>query len=728
MKKKIVLLMAMLASVVLLTIGLTIGAAADGEVATNTRTNATYTSIADAISEASDGDTIDVIANTTVNSGIAVTKTITLTSSNGSTITASVDNAFSVGADSGTSGNLTLEGNLTVTYDKGTIVRMVNGILTVQGNATLTSSWTTVRMATDGGLVATSHVYVKGNATVEATINNEDDYAFYVNGPGKANLHVLGGTVRHTAGYGISFPAGNIEVSGGTVTAKYGIFVWYDANSAAKTLTVSGGTVEGSETGIYFKENTKNCTLTVSGGTVRGNAHAIDYRSNKDSANNSITVSGGTLTAPGSTVFFYRCTAISMGVTGGTIEATTGGNTIYGAELRGNLTLNVSGETTNIIAATVDTIVVTQPGNTSTYPGKLNATITGGKISANDKRTINVQHGAVTISGGEIYANKGFTVFTNKKGAIITITGGRMIAGDNNVIKIDVAATDATLQILGGEMILGGTNELAQIISNDAEASANCTVTVEGGKFLYGENVKTLWDGTDADKTLQDQFDLNGNGEIEEGETFYVYTIKYVRKISFPATNPRFSGEMEKGAAVRIAEGDNGLKFKSVYSAEVVKNLDKKAETGSVIFYGMLIFPTDLLEEMVSFETEDLLALIETAGCTHLVGGIGAQVTTDQDGNVILQGAIVGITDQTVSYSAISYVCLKTGKEMNYYFTAYDTDDNSRTAREIAEAALADSEATYTETQTAILQTYLAAPTPPQLLIFADDTRKKRWI
>lgn len=728
MKKKIVLLMAMLASVVLLTIGLTIGAAADGEVATNTRTNATYTSIADAISEASDGDTIDVIANTTVNSGIAVTKAITLTSSNGSTITASVDNAFSVGADSGTSGNLTLEGNLTVTYDKGTIVRMVNGILTVQGNATLTSSWTTVRMATDGGLVATSHVYVKGNATVEATINNEDDYAFYVNGPGKANLHVLGGTVRHTAGYGISFPAGNIEVSGGTVTAKYGIFVWYDANSAAKTLTVSGGTVEGSETGIYFKENTKNCTLTVSGGTVRGNAHAIDYRSNKDSANNSITVSGGTLTAPGSTVFFYRCTAISMGVTGGTIEATTGGNTIYGAELRGNLTLNVSGETTNIIAATVDTIVVTQPGNTSTYPGKLNATITGGKISANDKRTINVQHGAVTISGGEIYANKGFTVFTNKKGAIITITGGRMIAGDNNVIKIDVAATDATLQILGGEMILGGTNELAQIISNDAEASANCTVTVEGGKFLYGENVKTLWDGTDADKTLQDQFDLNGNGEIEEGETFYVYTIKYVRKISFPATNPRFSGEMEKGAAVRIAEGDNGLKFKSVYSAEVVKNLDKKAETGSVIFYGMLIFPTDLLEEMVSFETEDLLALIETAGCTHLVGGIGAQVTTDQDGNVILQGAIVGITDQTVSYSAISYVCLKTGKEMNYYFTAYDTDDNSRTAREIAEAALADSEATYTETQTAILQTYLAAPTPPQLLIFADDTRKKRWI
>ena len=472
MKKRIILLLAMLAAIVVLAVGFTIGTSAQTYNVSNA---SDFTS---KINSAASGDVINVTANISVGSTHTITKNLTITSTNGSTVTATVDNLFSVGSDASTSGNLTIDGNVTLARpSNGTIVRMVNGTLTVQGNATLTSSWTTVRMATDGGLAGTAHVYVKDNATVEATIDNENDYAFYVNGGGKANLHIQGGTVRHTAGYAISFPAGNIEVSGGTVTGMYGIYTWYDAGSAVKTITVSGGEVTGSVTGIYFKENTKNCTVNVTGGTVSGTTHAIDCRSTKDSPNNAINVSGGTVTAEGQTMFFYRCTAVTLTVTGGTIEASNGGLTIYGAELRGNLTLNLSG-TGRITATGNDTINVTMPGNTSTYPGVLKATINNGTISAGGEHAINVQNGSVTMTGGTVSASTG-AIYANKEGGSISISGGTVTAG-SNTIAFDAAGT-RTLNISGTAQIIATGN-----VAILGTASATPTITISDGSITAG--------------------------------------------------------------------------------------------------------------------------------------------------------------------------------------------------------------------------------------------------
>ena len=587
-------------------------------VATNTTTGESYLSLEEAIKAASKGDTIDVIADLYLLSNITITKTLTLTSSNGSTITATAENIFSVGLDASTSGNLTIDGNLKITYAGGTIVRMVNGTLTVQGDATLTSGWTTIRMASDGGVAADCYVYIKGNALIEATSTDESNNVIYVNDGSKANLFIQGGTVRNTLGRGISFPGGKITVSGGTLTAKYGMYVWYDAGSAIKTINISGGTVEGSITGIYFNTNTKNCTLTVSGGTVRGTAHAIHYRADKSSANNLISISGGTLTAQSQTIFFNHCSAVTM-----------------------------------------------------------------------------------------------------------KATGGKIVAGDNSVIKVDAEATDVTLQVSSCVMILGGTSEGSQIISNDA--GTNCTVTVENGRFLYGENVKTLWDGTDASETEKVPYDLNGDGEIGEGETFYI-------KFFISVTSTKYSGTMEKGAAVQISEDGNGLKFTTVFTASSVKSLNNKAVTGSEITYGTLILPTDLLMQLESYDSQSLVALIGAEGCYHLVGGVGARLSLDEDQNLILQAAIFGIKDKSVSYSAISYTCLKSKYESTYYFTAYDLADNARSARQVAEAAIADTETTYTAAQTAVLQTYLAPidslrlPAVERTFVLLHDARKEWWL
>lgn len=747
----------------------------------------TAAELASAFISAKSGSTINVTANFTLSSQLSAFKTLILTSANGSTITATVENPFSVGWDSSHSGTLTIEGDLTVTSSSGTVVRMVNGTLTVQGSATLTSNVTTIRMASDGGMAGNCYVYIKGSALIDATSADESDNVMYVNDASRANLYIQGGTVRHTAGRGISIPGGRITVSGGLLTAKYGMYVWY---SASKTITVSGGTVEGSITGIYFNTNAKNCTLNVSSGTVRGNTHAIDYRADQNPSGNAINISGGTLTAPSQTTFFYRCTALTVAVTGGTIEATSGGLTVYGAELRGNLTLNVSG-TANITATGDNTVNVTMPGNTSTYPGILVATISGGTISAGTEHAINVQNGSVTITGGTvsagtaaIYANKtggsisisGGTVTAgsttiafdaagartlNISGSAIvratsggsaimgtssaapsititggtisasgdfcidtragtvaisggtltaggyctylrgtvayTVTGGKLTAGANAVFAVS-STSGVTLNISDGIFILNGNSYGAKIIA-DVGSSTGCTISVNGGLFvnnnggnykiiddfggdgntvtfasakvMYRENIDLITATVSAPKTAQAVYDANGNGLIDEGETYYFYA-------KFLATNATYSGTMTNGASVRISN-DSGIRFTAEYSSAVVAALEAK---GSVT-YGTIILPTTYLVRVNAFTK----AALDAAGISY-VNIVADDGLIPNAGGYTIRAALTNLDESNygLSFSAVSYALV----DGTYYYTAYSTTDNARTIQEVAQAALDD--------------------------------------
>lgn len=454
--------------------GITVNSRTGGCVKNET-TSTWYSSIKTAINAAASGNTIKVYENTVLLEALTIAKTLTLTSSSAVTLTATVDNAFSVGSNGSTSGTLTIEGSLTVLrQDQGTIVRMVNGTATIQGSATLRSGWTTIRMASDGGLAANSSVYIKGSATVEATIDNEDDYAIYVNHNTYANLYIQGGTVKHTNGYGISFPAGKITVEGGAITAKYGIYAWYA--SGTKSITVKSGSVYGSVSGIYTKENTKNLTLSISGGTVEGGAHAIQHKANQSSPNNAISISGGTVTAPSETVYFVNSYALTLAITGGTVRATSGGYTIYGLDLYGNLTVNVSGSPT-ISATTSDTIIVTS-SNTGTYTGKLVATLSGGTISATTSRAVNVQYGNVTVSGATVSAGTQ-AIYSDKATSAntITVSSGKVTASTKTIAFEGTGARTLSIS--------GGTIEATQATSGSNSETIWCSLTANGSVSGY---------------------------------------------------------------------------------------------------------------------------------------------------------------------------------------------------------------------------------------------------
>ena len=437
-----------------------------------------------------DNVSIDVRANSTISQSLTIvgSNTLTLTSSSAVTVTATVDNAFSVGSDASHSGKLTIEGSITVSYTGGTIVRMVNGTLTVQGNAVLTSTGgTTVRMATDGGLVATSHVYVKGSGQIKTTSSAVDDNAIYVNGAGSANLHVQGGTVSNAnnKGYGVSLPGGTVEITSGTISGRLGLYVWY---GSTKTITVSGGTVQGTEDGIYMHTNTKACTLNISSGTVKATGsgrYAIRYQSTQASSGNAINISGGTVTSLANAMYFTGNSAITVTVTGGTISTTSGNNAIYGKDMTGNLTLNVSGSSTQITAKANNAIIVTS-SNTTDYPGKLVATISNGTVKAETACAIDLQHGSVTLSGGTITAPYDTIYATNASGSF-TMTGGSVTATGSSKNAINLQGGTFTIQggsVTGtgnGILLSGSTTKVLNVNNNDGGGYATITGTAGYG-------------------------------------------------------------------------------------------------------------------------------------------------------------------------------------------------------------------------------------------------------
>ena len=622
-------------------------------------------------------------------------------------------------------------------------ITVSGGTLTAPSQTVFFNTCTAVTMTVTGGTIeattAGNTIYgaeMKGDLTLNvsgtAQITAATVDAIVVAGtngtyPGKLAATISGGTISAGTEHAINVQTGSVTMTGGTVSAPA---VTIYANKAGASITISGGTVTANSNTITFQTATSQ-TLNISDSaqvtaTVE---HAIYFAAD---AGGTVNISGGTLSAPSATNFFYHCNAVTVNVTGGTVEATTGSNTFYGADMKGSLTLNVSG-TAQITAATESAMVVTS-GNTSSYPGKLVATIEGGRVTA-PSWTINVKHGSVTVKGGEIRSTTGSAIYANKANGSITVTGGLIVSEGSSVFEIKESVANVTLKISGGEIVLGGSNADAIIIDNVDNAPAaitvsagllinansanqtmidtfeSGTVTVSGGKFLYGANIQTLYGETAAPKTAQVSYDWNGDQVFD---IFYTY-------FSISATSNRYSGAMEKGAAVRIAGDKTALKFTAVYSADIVRNLNNKAESGSTTTYGMLILPTEQLASLNAFDAESLAGLLTSQGLVHLVGGQNAHLKTDADGNVILQGAIFDLPDVTVSYSAISYVCLASRYETNYYFTAYNPADNARSAEDVAQAALDDADGGYTAEQITVLQSYIPQQQPQQVNAFKKE-------
>lgn len=228
-----------------------------------------YTSLAQAINDAKDGETIIVTADTTLSETLEVkNKNITIESERADdikTITY-VSNYIKVTADKGKTGSLTLE-NITITKQKGS----ANGtyaILYPNNNGTvILNSGTTIKdsasahagaaFAENGGAIV-----MNDGALVENCSNQHRSGAFHVD---NGSFTMNGGTILNSVNGAVGLGNGAAASTNATITLNGGTITGTTGRAAVKTYNGTSITISDN---VVFSGNTVANIQYVSGTTV----------------------------------------------------------------------------------------------------------------------------------------------------------------------------------------------------------------------------------------------------------------------------------------------------------------------------------------------------------------------------------------------------------------------------------------------------------------------------
>ena len=293
----------------------------DGSVAVG---DAYYTTLAEAVENAQDGSTINIIGETADTEAVAIDKSVTILSdgadgslpkgidANGGTITlGGGNNTLTMGAVWGTTGNevtLNVENGVHITGGMPVYLYGSDATLNVHGGkieqTQTRSNWNnaiglydaSIGEITGGQIVGLGDgIYVYGGAinTISGgTISGADGDGINL---GWADLNTLSGGDISGSAHGIYVKSGNVgTISGGTVTGGTdGIFL----ESWSKIGSISGGTFKGESTseGAGLNVDGGRCEVgTISGGVFIG-CDAV--RVNAELDNGSLIISNGVFKA-----------------------------------------------------------------------------------------------------------------------------------------------------------------------------------------------------------------------------------------------------------------------------------------------------------------------------------------------------------------------------------------------------------------------------------------------
>ena len=404
----------------------------------------------------------------TSTSGKASENAITITAANATESygiyvdTGYTNNLFIGGSKNDAADTLTVTGGPATTQSSG--IKVTNGIKTV-------SNYEDIYTSVDA---ASTRFYVDGNFTVNAiggTVSGEGDYSVGMDLVQGANWN------------GSDFDKGTFNATGGEASKgkSYGIRnsvvndatdLYFDFTGA--TVTATGGT------GKIWSYGISCTTLTVSGGTVNayggdagaeGFALPISYGISCTDA----TLSGGTINATGGKASYEGATAT-------TLEAKA-----YG--IKANNSLEVSGATVTATGGTCGEIVSGSDNNQYSYGCYCsNITVSSGSLTAtgadlllpcninNTKKSYGI-HGSINASGGTVIATGGNTMNGYCYG--IYATGDCTFSGTANVtVNTNNADTDNYLYGLY-------LKDPATVTVADS-AEVDITVATEGEYETYG--------------------------------------------------------------------------------------------------------------------------------------------------------------------------------------------------------------------------------------------------
>ena len=257
-----------LAGVLVLLVTMCIGISAEDTVVAKIGTTE-YTSLAQAITAANDGETIIVTADTTLSETLEVkNKNITIKSESADdikTITY-VSNYITVTADEGKTGSLTLE-NITITKQTGSangtyaiLYPNTNGTVILNSGTTIKDSASAhagAAFAERGGAIV-----MNDGALVENCSNQYRSGAFHVD---NGSFTMNGGTISNSVNGAVGLGNGSAASTNATITLNGGTITGTTGRAAVKTYNGTSITVSDN---VVFSGNTVANIQYVSGTTV----------------------------------------------------------------------------------------------------------------------------------------------------------------------------------------------------------------------------------------------------------------------------------------------------------------------------------------------------------------------------------------------------------------------------------------------------------------------------
>ena len=301
-------------------------------------------------------------------------------------------------------------------------------------------------------------------ATLTVNSVTEDGNAITNSGSGSLTVYAQStgenaGALKATAQKGSAILADGcaVTVNGGKVTATMGAddgngYAGIDVKNGS--LTINGGVVNASVTGLYIGIRAEKAPVTINGGSVTAEGNMFGINLNETV----MTMNGGSLAANSGMICGISGPNASLAITGGTVTTESGFTGINVATVSisgGDLTIK------NGINANYDVSI--SGGDVTIKKGISggNVSISGGsvKIDSADSAAIFANE-TVTISGGAVEAT-GQTYGIMTWNGDVTITGGDVTASATNDMAVN--SQNGAVVIGPGLRVDAGDNESAAV-------------------------------------------------------------------------------------------------------------------------------------------------------------------------------------------------------------------------------------------------------------------------
>lgn len=459
MKKKKLMFCSLVALIMVFVMAMPMTASAARNVAKDGNTE--YATLDEAVAAAKDGDTITLLASTSIDKNLIIQKDITLNLA-GQTLLANA--------------NIQAEKQLNITDTNGGKI-ILQQDKTQKGN----NSVSVISKGSDAKITLE-----KGSVLVVGSFDT--GYAFYARDGG--TIIVNGGTVEaQDAALTGNNTTGdmNFEVNGGTLTAKRGPAIYMPGQI---NLKITGGTLNG---GISLRMG----HVVISGGTINAATENLDdpkdYYAYSGNAwlPDALYVFGGTYTSASGN-------DLDLQITGGTFNCENGqgsGIAIYdigkisqkmNTSISGNAVVKTNAKNRDAYQIlSLSDIGVDNPktgyGNPE-YTGKAESTISSGTFSSNPVKYVTDEKVTIKFTSGQ---NENYYVGTEKE--IQTIV--KNAKADD---AIDVLKGSVNLKLTTGGVKV--TNSGGSVIVNNQEVKQNDTVTTSD-RDVFGKDKAVRYAG-----------------------------------------------------------------------------------------------------------------------------------------------------------------------------------------------------------------------------------------